>query len=28
MASALLDLDFVHPGNKVRVILPLATEDG
>jgi len=28
MASALLDLDFVHPGNQVRVILPLATEDG
>ncbi len=28
MANALLDLDYVPPGNQVRVILPLATEDG
>ena len=28
MASALLDLDYLHPGNQVRVIVPLAPEDG
>lgn len=28
MANALLDLEYVHPGNRVRVVLPLGTEDG
>jgi CheY-like chemotaxis protein len=27
MANALLDLDFIHPGNRVRVLLPMAEDE-